>query len=350
MNPPRKVSRMSKGRVTSGMRPTGSLHLGNLHGALDNWVRLQDDYECFYFIVDWHALTTPGGGEAVGFENVGPLRRRIEEMAVDMLAGGLDPEKSTIFIQSHVPEVAELHLLLSMITPLGWLERNPTYREMVQSYKIEFPSYGLLGYPTLQSADILAFKGNYVPVGRDQEAHVNMTRDLAQRFNSLFGKEVFPITEALLTEVPKVPGLDSVERKMSKSAGNYIALSFSEEETAEKIKSMFTDPQKIRKNDTGHPDGCVVFAFHGIYNKDALPVVRAECEGGGRGCVDCKMQLAAAMNEALKPIRARRAELVQNRKVIGEILRAGADKARRIAEKTLEEVKDVMNLPPKETP
>jgi tryptophanyl-tRNA synthetase len=340
---------MSKGRVTSGMRPTGSLHLGNLHGALDNWVRLQDEYECFYFIVDWHALTTPGGGNAVGFENVGLLRRRITEMAIDMLAGGLDPDKSTIFIQSHVPEVAELHLLLSMITPLGWLERNPTYREMVQGYKIESPSYGLLGYPTLQSADILAFKGNYVPVGRDQEAHINMTRDLAQRFNSLYGKEVFPITQALLTEVPKVPGIDSVDRKMSKSAGNYIALSFDEGETAEKIKSMFTDPKKIRKNDRGHPDGCVVFAFHGIYNRKEVAAVRVECEQGKRGCVDCKMQLAARMNEALTPIRGKRAELMRNPKVIGEILSAGAGKARAIAKKTLEEVRDVMNLPPKET-
>jgi tryptophanyl-tRNA synthetase len=340
---------MSKGRVTSGMRPTGSLHLGNLHGALDNWVRLQDEYECFYFIVDWHALTTPGGGNAVGFENVGLLRQRIKEMAIDMLAGGLDPDKSTIFIQSHVPEVAELHLLLSMITPLGWLERNPTYREMVQGYKIEFPSYGLLGYPTLQSADILAFKGNFVPVGRDQEAHINMTRDLAQRFNSLYSKDVFPITQALLTDVPKVPGIDSVDRKMSKSAGNYIALAFDDEETTEKIKSMFTDPQKIRMNDKGHPDGCVVFTFHGIYNRKEVPAVRAECESGKRGCVDCKMQLAARMNEALTPIRAKRAELMRNPEVIGQILSAGADKARGIAKKTLEEVKDVMNLPQKET-
>jgi tryptophanyl-tRNA synthetase len=344
----RKGLSMSKGRVTSGMRPTGSLHLGNLLGALDNWIHLQDDYECFYFIVDWHALTTPGGGDAVGFENVAFLRTRVKEMAVDWIAAGLDPEKSAIFVQSHVPEVAELHLLFSMITPLGWLERNPTYREMVQGYKIESPSYGLLGYPTLQSADILIYKGDFVPVGRDQVSHVNMTRDLAQRFNSLYGKDVFPITKALLTEVPKVPGLDSVEKKMSKSAGNYIALSDDAAETTRKIKSMFTDPKKIRKNDKGHPDGCVVFAFQGIYNKNEVSTVCSECEEGARGCVECKMQLAGKMNEALKPIRDKRIELENKPQVINEILRAGAEKARGVARQTLMEVSEVMNLPPKE--
>jgi len=338
---------MGKRRVTSGMRPTGSLHLGNLLGALDNWVRLQDDYDCFYFIVDWHALTTPGGGDAIGYENVGALKEKVMDMAVDWLASGLDPEKCTIFIQSHVPEVAELHLLFSMITPLGWLERNPTYKEMVLGYKIEFPSYGLLGYPTLQSADILAYKGEFVPVGKDQEAHVNMTRDLAARFNSLYGKQVFPITEVLLTEVPKVCGIDGVDRKMSKSSGNYIALSFSEEETTEKVKSMFTDPVKIRKNDPGHPDGCVVFSFHGIYNRENLDTIRAECESGARGCVSCKMELAQKLNDALKEIRARRNELASKPDHVVEILREGAKKARKVARETLEEVRDVMNLPPR---
>ncbi|UCF05521.1 MAG: tryptophan--tRNA ligase [bacterium] len=338
---------MSKGRVTSGMRPTGSLHLGNLLGALNNWVRLQDEYECFYFIVDWHALTTPGGGDAVGYEHVGELQDRVREMAIDWVAGGLDPEKCSIFVQSHIPEVAELHLLFSMITPLGWLERNPTYKEMILGYKIDSPSYGLLGYPTLQSADILAYKGEYVPVGKDQEAHVNMTRDLAQRFNSLYGAKVFPITQTLLTEVPKVPGTDSVDKKMSKSAGNYIALSFTEEETAETVRNMFTDPTKIRKNDKGHPDGCVVFAFHGIYNKGEFAVVRDECEKGLRGCVDCKKQLAGRMNEALAPVRARRRDLEANPGRIREILHAGAMHAREIARDTLDEVRDVMNLPPR---
>lgn len=339
---------MGKGRVTSGMRPTGSLHLGNLLGALDNWVRLQDEYDCFYFIVDWHALTTPGGGDAIGYENVGGLRDRVWEMAIDWVSAGLDPEKCSIFVQSHVPEVAELHLLFSMITPLGWLERNPTYKEMVLGYKIESPSYGLLGYPTLQSADILVYKGEYVPVGKDQEAHINMTRDLAQRFNSLYGAKVFPITETLLTEVPKVPGIDGVDRKMSKSSGNYIALSFSEEETAEHVRNMFTDPQKMRKNDKGHPDGCVVFAFHGIYNREGLAVVRDECEAGRRGCVDCKKQLSALMNGALKPIRGRRRDLEAHPDRINEILGAGAEHARTIARETLSEVRDAMNLPPRE--
>ncbi len=339
---------MPKKRVTSGMRPTGSLHLGNLYGALNNWIALQDDYDCYYFIVDWHALTTPGGGNAVGYENLEALNRNIWEMALDWISAGLDPGKSAIFVQSHVPEVAELHLLFSMVTPLGWLERNPTYREMVQSYRIESPSYGLLGYPTLQSADILLYKGDYVPVGRDQEAHVNMTRDLAQRFNSMYGKQVFPITETLLTEVPKVPGLDGVDRKMSKSAGNYIALSFSEKETTAKIREMFTDPQKIRKNDKGHPEGCVVYAFHNIYSLAVLESIRTECEGGDRGCVDCKMELADRMNGALSPIRERRVELEGQPGLIVEILTDGAARAGKIARSTMEEVRDIMHLSSKE--
>jgi tryptophanyl-tRNA synthetase len=337
---------MGKRRVTSGMRPTGSMHLGNLHGALDNWVRLQNDYDCFFFIVDWHALTTPGGGDAVGYENVGKLRENAVEMAIDWVAAGLDPGKCAIFIQSHVKEVAELHLLFSMITPLGWLERNPTYKEMVLGYKIEHPSYGLLGYPTLQAADILAYKGEFVPVGKDQEAHVNMTRDLAQRFNSMFGREVFPITEVLLTEIPKVPGIDAADKKMSKSSGNYIALAHDEAATAERVRIMFTDPAKIRKNDTGHPDGCVVYAFHGFYNKAEQPLVRNECEKGLRGCVDGKKRLADRMNEALRPIRDRRRELAGNPDRIRDILLDGAGRARAAARATLDEVREAMNLPP----
>jgi tryptophanyl-tRNA synthetase len=335
---------MSKKRVTSGMRPTGSLHLGNLLGALDNWIRLQDQYDCFYFIVDWHALTTPGGGGAVGYEHVAELQDKIREMAIDWVSAGLDPDKCCMFVQSHVPEVAELHLLFSMITPLGWLERNPTYKEMVENYKIEFPSYGLLGYPTLQAADILAYRGDLVPVGKDQEAHVNFTRDLAARFNNLYGRSVFPVTEILLTEVPKVTGTDSVDRKMSKSSGNYIALNDSEENTTAKIKNMFTDPVKIRKNDEGHPDGCVVYAFHGIYSKAEQPVVRRECESGQRGCVDCKMELASRMNQALRGIREQRKDLENKPGLVWDILEGGASKARKIARETLAVARDAMNL------
>jgi len=339
---------MSKGRVTSGMRPTGCIHLGNLHGALDNWVKLQNEYECYFFIVDWHALTTPGGGDALGYENVSRMRENVVAMAVDWVAAGLDPDKCSIFVQSHVPEVAELHLIFSMITPLGWLERNPTVREMIAGYKIESPSYGLLGYPTLQAADILVYKGNFVPVGKDQEAHVNMTRDLAQRFNSLYGREVFPITQVLLTQVPKVPGIDSVERKMSKSAGNCIAIGDSEERTLELVRTMFTDPVKMRKNDKGHPDGCVVYAFHGLYNKSEQPAVRRECEEGFRGCVDCKKALAAKMNDALRGIRERRRELMEKPDRIKDILMSGAARARAVAQATLGEVREALNLPPKE--
>ena len=336
---------MSKKKVTSGMRPTGDIHLGNLLGALNNWVSLQDRYECYFFIVDWHSLTTPGGGEAVGYENVGSLRENVLGMAIDWMAAGLDPERSAVFVQSHVPEVAELHLIFSMVTPLGWLERNPTYKDMVNSYAIESPSYGLLGYPTLQSADILVYKGDFVPVGKDQEAHVNMTRDLALRFNNLYGRDVFPVTEALMTEVPKVPGIDSVDRKMSKSAGNHIALSLSEEETAAKINSMFTDPVKIRKNDPGHPDGCVVFAFHKIYNEGLLDSIRTECEKGERGCVDCKKQLAESMNSLLRPLREKRKELEGKPEEVWDILAEGAVRARRVAAETLREVRETMNLP-----
>jgi tryptophanyl-tRNA synthetase len=339
---------MSNEIVTSGMRPTGSLHLGNLLGALNNWIELQDKYECFFFIVDWHALTTPGGNGAVGYENVGQLSERVIQMATDWIAAGLDPEKSHIMIQSHVPEIAELHLLLSMVTPLGWLERNPAYKDMVENYKIESPSYGLLGYPTLQSADILAYKGTYVPVGKDQEAHINMTRDLAQRFNNLYGADVFPLTKSLLTRTAKVPGLDGVDNKMSKSAGNYIALSDSEDLTIKKVKSMFTDPDKIRKNDEGHPDGCVVFAFHDIYNQPRISVVREECEKGERGCVECKEALADIMNEKLRPIREERRKMESKPEMIWEILREGARYSRKVASETLEEVRGVMNLPGRE--
>lgn len=336
---------MPKKRVTSGMRPTGSLHLGNLLGALDNWVSLQDEYDCYFFIVDWHSLTTPGGGGAVGYENLDGLRDNINEIAIDWVSAGLDPEKCSIFVQSFVPEVAELNLIFSMVTPLGWLERNPTYKDMVKSYAIESPSYGLLGYPTLQSADILLYKGDFVPVGKDQEAHINMTKDLAARFNNLYGRDVFPLTKSLLTDVPKVPGIDSVDRKMSKSSGNHIALSLNEEETTKKIKSMFTDPVKIRKDDAGHPDGCVVFAFHKIYNSKNLKGIRSECEAGERGCVDCKMQLASKMNEALRPIREKRRYFEEKPEIITDILESGASTARGIAKGTLEEVREVMKLP-----
>jgi tryptophanyl-tRNA synthetase len=330
--------------ITSGMRPTGSLHLGNLLGALNNWVKLQEDYQCFYFIVDWHSLTTPGSINSVGYQYPEHLKDNVYQMAIDWLSAGLDPNRSIIFIQSHVPEVAQLFLLLGMITPLGWLERNPTYREMLEDYKIEYPSYGLLGYPTLQAADILIYKGEYVPVGKDQESHVNLARDIAGRFNNIYGKPIFPLPEPLLTETPRVPSLDNPNKKMSKSSGNYIAIAHSPQQTTELVKSMFTDPEKIRKYDKGHPDGCVVFIFHKIYSKENLEIIRDECQAGKRGCVDCKMELACAMNEALSEIRQRRQELLKKPQEIRDILVEGAQKARVIAQKTLQEVNEVMKL------
>lgn len=335
---------MHKKIITSGMRPTGSLHLGNLLGALDNWVKLQDKYQCFYFIVDWHSLTTPGSSTAAGYQYPESLSHNVHQMALDWLSAGLDPNKATIFVQSHVPEVAELFLLLSMLTPLGWLERNPTYREMLEDYQIEYPSFGLLGYPTLQAADILMYKGEFVPVGKDQESHVNLSRDIAGRFNNIYQKQVFPLPEPLLTETPKIPRLDDVTKKMSKSGGNYIAIGHSEEETAKRIKTMFTDPVKIRKNDKGHPTGCVVFAFHQLYNKSSLSLIQKECEEGSRGCVDCKMELAQQMNNALAGIRDKRRSLESRPQEIKDILVAGAQKARTTAQTTLFEVKTAMKI------
>jgi len=332
-------------RVTSGMRPTGSLHLGNVLGAVNNWVELQDNYDCFFFIVDWHALTTPGTNEAAGAEHVDLIPRYVMDMATDWISAGLNPEKCSIFVQSSVPEVSELHLLFSMITSTAKAQSVPTYREMIETLRIEHPSYGLLGYPILQAADILIYKGEYVPVGRDQIPHINFTKDIAARFNSLYGG-VFPSPEPLLTEIPRVPGLDGLDKKMSKSADNHIGLGHSEEETTRRVLSMYTDETKKRKTDPGHPDGCVVFHFHKIYTSEELEQIERDCRAGKIGCVDCKKRLSRNLNDALRSMRDARQKLTANPSQVIEILASGGTEARKAACETMHEVRSTMKLGP----
>ena len=322
-------------RVLSGMRPTGRLHLGNLLGALDNWVHLQDTYDCFYFVADWHALTTdiPAKGE---------IAANTLEMVADWLGAGLDPERSTLFVQSLVPEHAELHLLFSMLTPVTWLERVPTYKEMVEQLGLESPSYGLLGYPLLQSADILMYKPRWVPVGVDQVPHVELTREVARRFNHLFGP-VFPEPEAKLTVIPKVPGTDG--RKMSKSYDNAIYLADPDAITVPKIKTMVTDPARKRRSDPGNPDVCPVFDLHEIFTPEADREYAATgCRTAGIGCLDCKGILLKHLLPRLEGIRARRTEAAAHPARLRELLRGGSARARATARETLGEAKAAVGI------
>jgi tryptophanyl-tRNA synthetase len=319
------------------MRPTGRLHLGNYLGALDNWVRLQESHDCFFFIANWHALTT-------GADDVRDIPANTVEMVADWLGAGLDPTRSTIFVQSWVPEHAELHLLFSMITPLGWLERVPTYKEMVDQLGIESPSYGLLGYPLLQAADILMYKPRWVPVGIDQVPHVELTREVARRFNHSFG-EVFPEPQAKLTEIPKVPGTDG--RKMSKSYGNAIYLSDPAEVISGKIRPMMTDPARKRRSDPGNPDVCPVFDLHRIFTPPADREWAATgCRTAGIGCLDCKAKLLEHLQPALAPIRERRQAFAEKPDRIVDILREGSARARQVARTTMEEVHRVVTIAP----
>ncbi len=313
------------------MQPTGQLHLGNYEGALKNWVSLQDKYQMYLCIVDWHALTSD-------FADTAPMQERIFQTAVDYLAAGLDPEKCAIFVQSDVKEHSELHLLLSMIVPTPWLERVPSYKEKVESLGLD--NYGFLGYPLLMAADILLYKADAVPVGKDQLPHIELTREVLRRFNSLYG-QVFPEPEALLAQFPAIPGIDG--RKMSKSYGNDIRLADTEEETTKKIRKMLTDPQKIYKGDPGRPDICPVYALHKVYNSDHQAIFES-CTAGTLGCVDCKMKLAGLMNNSLKTLRERRKELVNNRKYVINILDGGASRARLKAVSTMDQVREAMHL------
>ena len=324
-----------KGVILSGMRPTGRLQLGNLMGALDNWVKLQEEYQCFFSVVDWHALTTD-------YEDPERIRSNVQEMVIDWLSAGLDPEKCVIFKQSEVKEHAELYLLLSMLTPLSWLERCPTYKDqLIQLKEKNLATYGFLGYPLLQAADILIYKSNAVPVGEDQAPHIELTREIARRFNFLY-REVFPEPKTLLNEVKLLPGIDG--RKMSKSYGNTIFMSSSPEEIKEKVKLMITDPQRIRKSDPGDPDVCTVYAFHKIFNPEETKGIEEVCRKGEIGCVQCKKALAEKKIEHLRPIYEKRQELLKRPEYIREILDEGRAKAREKAVQTMEEVREAMML------
>ena len=393
-------------RVLSGMRPTGALHLGNYHGALKNWVDLQYQYECFFFVADWHALTT-------GYEDTKDLEEHTWQMVIDWLGAGLNPSASTLFIQSKVPEHAELHLLLSMITPLGWLERVPTFKDQQEQLKEkDLATYGFLGYPLLQSADILIYRPRYVPVGEDQVAHVEVTREVARRFNHIYGREsdfadkaekalkrlggksaeayrefrrayqesgdqsaldkaatlldgngrltladrerlqgylegtgrmILPEPEVLLTQTPKVPGLDG--RKMSKSYGNTIGLREDPAQVAKKLKAMQTDPARQRRTDPGDPDKCPVFDLHRIYSSAATQAWATEgCRSAGIGCIDCKKPLIDAVIVEIEGVRARAKVYEDDREAVVGLINEGCEKAREAARETMQEVRAAMGL------
>jgi len=321
------------------MRSTGKLHLGNYVGALQNWVRMQDEYECFFMVADWHALTTD-------YADTSRIRENSLEVTLDWLAAGLDPEKSVIFIQSHVPAHAELHLLFSMITPLGWLERVPTYKEQRENIKDkDLGTYGFLGYPVLQSADILVYKADCVPVGEDQVAHVELTREIARRFNGFYGsaKQVFPEPQALLTPAAKLPGTDG--RKMSKSYGNTVLLTDPEAVVRQKLKTMVTDPARVRRSDPGNPDVCPVGDLHKIFSsKETMARVNDGCRSAGIGCIECKGWAADALVTLLNPMQERRKKFEENPRLAWDILEAGTQRARQAAGETMEDVRAAMGM------
>src|SRR5579863_7880334 len=330
-------SSKSRGRVLSGMRSTGKLHLGNYVGALDNWVRMQDEYECFFEVADWHALTTD-------YADTSRVKENSLEVALDWLAAGLDPEKSVIFIQSHVPAHAELHLLFSMITPLGWLERVPSYKEQQENIKgKDLGTYGFLGYPCLQAADILIYKADVVPVGEDQVAHVELTREIARRFNQFYSKsrDVFPEPKALLTPAAKLPGTDG--RKMSKSYGNTILLTDPEPVVRQKLKTMVTDPARVRRSDKGDPDKCPVGDLHKVFSTlETLARVYDGCRSAGIGCIECKSWAADALVQLLNPIQERRTRYSDEQ--AKEILMEGSRRAAARAEETMVQVRSAVGL------
>jgi tryptophanyl-tRNA synthetase len=345
------MSNMEKNnaRVLSGMRPTGKLHLGHYVGALQNWVKLQEQYECFFFVADWHALTT-------NYADTSDVKQSCVELVIDFLSAGLDPERSTMFIQSHVPQHAELNLLLSMITPLGWLERVPTYKEQRENIKDkDLGMYGFLGYPVLMTSDILIYQAQYVPVGEDQVPHLEISREIARRFHQFYPRKiragvtdphrdyVFPEPKPLLTPAAKLPGTDG--RKMSKSYGNSILLADPEVEVRAKLKTMVTDPARVRRTDPGNPDVCPVGDLHKIFSDtETMAKVNEGCRTAGIGCIQCKGWAADSVMRVLAPIQERRAKYESNPKMVWDILEAGSAKARVAAEKTMVEVREAMSM------
>lgn len=325
------------GRIVSGIQPSGRLHLGNYMGALKNWIDLQDRHECFFFIADWHALST-------NYEKTGALRDNVRELLLDFLSAGLDPQKCVLFQQSHVVAHAELYLLLGMMTPVAWLLRNPTYKDqMAQIENRDLAQYGFLGYPVLQTADIVLYRPTHVPVGQDQIPHLELAREIVRRFHSLYG-EVFPEPLPLLTESPKLPGLDG--RKMSKSYDNAVFLSDSKETVAEKFKTMKTDTRRMRRSDPGRPEECPVFSLHQIFTqKETVAVIDRDCRTAAIGCIDCKKILSDGVERILGPSRERRREIEgQGSGHLREILDAGGEKAKKEAVLTMEKVREAMKI------
>ena len=323
-----------KKTVFSAMRPTGKLHLGHLVGALNNWLELQKKYPCIFSIVDWHALM----GE---YEDTKDLKENILDMAIDWLACGIDPDKSILFIQSEVPEHLELQMVFSCITPLGWLERNPTYKEQLREIKTrDLQTYGFLGYPVLQTADILLYKATLVPIGEDQLPHLELAREIARRFNHIYETELFPDCEPLLTPTPRLLGLDG--RKMSKSYQNAINLSDSEADIRKKVQGMFTDPKRIRLSDPGHPNECNVYSYYEVFAPHKKKEVYDWCTGAKKGCTDCKKTLAEDLVGTLSGIREKREDLLKHKDRVRDILKEGRKKAKRIAEETMAEVRKVV--------
>ena len=328
-----------KKRVLSGMRSTGKLHLGNYVGALANWVKMQDENECYFCIADWHALTTD-------YADTSQVKQNSMDVLLDWLAAGLDPARCVMFIQSHVHERAELHLLLSMITPLGWLERVPTYKEQQENITgKDLSTYGFLGYPVLMTSDILLYKADFVPVGEDQAAHVELTREIARRFNNFYGKQspVFPEPQTVLTPAPKLPGTDG--RKMSKSYGNTIMLTDPEPVVRQKLKTMVTDPARVRRTDPGNPDVCPVGDLHKIFSdQDTNEKVNAGCRSAGIGCIECKGWAADSLLKILNPMQERRKKYEENPRLAWDILEAGSEQAGKRAGATMDEVRSAMGM------
>ncbi|THJ08942.1 MAG: tryptophan--tRNA ligase [Nitrospira sp. CG24C] len=324
-------------RVLSGMQPSGLMHLGNHLGALENWKSLQDQYECYFFVADWHALST-------NYADTSRIREFSRELLIDWLAAGIDPKRSTVFIQSRIPEHAVLHLLLSMMTPISWLERNPTYKEKQEEIKEkDLSTYGFLGYPVLQAADILLYKPDFVPVGKDQLPHLELTRELARRFNDIYKTQVFPEPKEHLTKFPKVMGTDG--RKMSKSYGNTINLSDAEPVVRQKLKTMVTDPARVRRNDPGNPDVCPVYDFHKIYSPQATQdQINKDCRTATIGCIDCKKSVADRIVERLTPVWDARGRLSKDSSYLNDIMTEGSNRAGEVAKATLHDVTEAMKI------
>ncbi len=328
---------MNKGRIFSAMQPSGKFHLGNYMGALENWVKLQQDYECIFSIADLHALTS-------AYADTSKIPEYIHDMILDWLGAGLDPEKNIIFVQSHVKEHAELHLLLSMMTPLSWLERVPTYKDKIQQLGDQgkdINTYGFLGYPELMTADILLYKSQYIPVGEDQNPHLELAREIARRFNNLY-EPIFVEPQGIMSRAAVLPGIDG--RKMSKSYGNTIPFASSPDEIRERVRMIVTDPQRIKKTDKGNPDVCTAFKFQQLFNKAEVGEIESSCREGCIGCVACKKRLAEKMVDLMSSMHVRRAEYENKPELIKEILAEGAKRARTVAAGTMEEVRAAMHL------